>query len=157
MTDRDATTTVLRERLTDLLAEWGAEMSAVLTELERTRQQLAAADERSARLDQAVAEMSARMKDQDLVATLQLDIGFAPDLRRQLEARDSEVEQLRRTVEELENTIAELKRTAANPHVHGRPPAPESLAAADVAQDRTLAIDMRRALQEARRTAQREK
>ena len=41
MADRRSSIQVVRERLTGLLADWGAEMSLVLTELEQTNARLA--------------------------------------------------------------------------------------------------------------------
>jgi len=113
MTDQDATTDALRERLTDLLAEWGAEMSAVITELEQTRQRLASVDDESARNDRAVTELEERVRGQEeLIAALQADAEAAPELRRELNARDIEVERLKSELESKQELVKVLRRDA---------------------------------------------
>jgi len=113
MTDREATTDALRERLTDLLAEWGAEMSALITELEQARQRLASLDDESARNDKAVAELSERVRGQEeLIAALQADAEAVPELRRELNARDVEVERLKSELESKQELMRVLRRDA---------------------------------------------
>src|SRR5690606_4281988 len=127
MTDRDAKTDALRERLTDLLAEWGTEMSAVITELDEARQRLRTVDDDSVERDRAVADLTDRVRGQEeLITALQADAEAVPELRREVNARDVEVERrkseleskqelmrvLRRDAEEADRLMADLRRQA---------------------------------------------
>src|SRR5690606_36291444 len=102
MTDRDAKTDALRERLTDLLAEWGTEMSAVITELDEARQRLRTVDDDPVERDRAVADLTDRVRGQEeLITALQADAEAVPELRREVNARDVEVERLKSELERL--------------------------------------------------------
>ena len=113
MTDRDATTDALRERLTDLLAEWGAEMSAVINELDQARQRLAGIDDEAAQRDRATTDLEERVRgQQELIEALQADAEAVPDLRRELNARDVEIERLKSELESKQELMRVLRRDA---------------------------------------------
>src|SRR5690606_7783681 len=113
MADRDTTTGALRERLTDLLADWGAEMSSVITELEQARNRLDAMDAESARRDKEIAELGQRVRGQDeLIGTLKGDAEAVAELRRELRERDLEIERLSSQLERSQELIDDLRGKA---------------------------------------------
>jgi predicted RNase H-like nuclease (RuvC/YqgF family) len=76
--DQETPTARIRERLAELLAEWGAEFSSVLEDLETTRRTVA---ERDARIAELMAELDGRERD---AAEIE-------QLREQQAARDTEI------------------------------------------------------------------
>jgi len=113
MSELDTTTEALRERLTDLLAEWGAQMSCVLTELEQTRRRLETAEQASVQGEKRIAELSERLRAQDeLIDTLRAEGETASELRRELNAREVELERLTSELESRQDLIRGLRREA---------------------------------------------
>ncbi len=113
MSELDMTTEALRERLTDLLAEWGAQMSCVLTELEQTRRKLETAEQASMQGENRIAELTDRVRAQDeLIETLRAEGESASELRRELNARELELERLTSELESRQDLIQALRRDA---------------------------------------------
>src|SRR5690606_12378732 len=153
-------------------------------ELKRTIQELeqnAAQDsaDETAEIESLRAELEAR---KSLIRSLRADAERAQVLESRLEERRQLVQQLEATINRHANTIVELRRaaeawkrkyralkgtdgttttpsleslTATDTRTPTIPPLPEGMAGSDGAvPERTIAIDMRRALLEARRAAQ---
>src|SRR5690606_21755707 len=104
-------TRALRERLTDLLAEWGAQMSCVLTELEQARSRLADAEQASAQSEKRIAELDERVRSQEnLIDTLRAEAESASKLELELERKTAELDALKRDKERLEGESRELRQ-----------------------------------------------
>src|SRR5690606_18491151 len=74
----------LRERLTGLLADWGAELSMVLRELEKKRERLAELEADAERHDEQLESLNKRLEGQEgLIETLSADAEEALKLRRE--------------------------------------------------------------------------
>ena len=105
----------LRERLTELLAEWGAEMSGVLTELEQCRTQLRAVEGDTAERDREMASLGERLRGQDeLINALKGDAEAASELRRDLNERELEIERMKSELDSKKELIGALRRDAEN-------------------------------------------
>ena len=104
-------TGALRERLTDLLAEWGAHMSCVLTELEQARQKLDAAEQASAQSEKRIAELDERVRaHENLISALRAEAESASELRLEVERKTAELDALKRDKERLEGESRELRQ-----------------------------------------------
>ena len=85
----------LRERLTGLLADWGAELSMVLRELEKKRERLAELEADAERHDEQLESLNKRLEGQEgLIETLSADAEEAFKLRREVQSKDLEIERL---------------------------------------------------------------
>lgn len=103
----------LRERLTALLADWGAELSMVLRELELKRNRLAEIESSASAQDEQVAELTKRLDAQtELVETLRADAEEAGRLRQEVRERDLEVERLGSELASKQELIRALRREA---------------------------------------------
>jgi chromosome segregation ATPase len=103
----------LRERLTQLLADWGAEMSMVLKELEDTRAELAALEQRSSCGQDELERFGRRLEDQEsLIESLEADAAEAKSLRAALSERDRTVEKLTSDLEGKHDVIKVLRKDA---------------------------------------------
>jgi DNA repair exonuclease SbcCD ATPase subunit len=103
----------LRERLTALLADWGAEMSMVLRELELKRDRLAEIESSASARDEEFAELNQRLTTQtELVDTLRADAQEAAKLRQDICERDLEVERLSSELASKQELIRALRRDA---------------------------------------------
>ncbi len=96
--DQETPTTRIRERLAELLAEWGAEFSSVLEDLETTRRTVA---ERDARIAELMAELDGRERDADEIE----------QLREQQAARDAAIAERDAELADLREQLHE-QRTA---------------------------------------------
>lgn len=113
MTELDMTTEALRERLTETLAEWGAQMSLALTELEEARRKVGAAEQDTSEAARKLDELSERVVAQDnLIEALRAEAETASDLRRELGARDAELHRLASELDSQQALIDTLRRDA---------------------------------------------
>jgi chromosome segregation ATPase len=112
MADLDTPIETLRGRLTQLLADWGAEMSVVLKDLEDLRERVDGQDkliktlksdaEEADKLRKAMQaselegeKLRAELESKrDLVKVLRKDAGEAADLGKELERKDKEIAKL---------------------------------------------------------------
>jgi chromosome segregation ATPase len=103
----------LRERLTSLLADWGAELSMVLRELDAKRLRLEELEELAASHDGNVKELNKRIEDQGgLIEALREDADRVSTLRRELDAKDGEMQRLRSELSSKQELIKALRRDA---------------------------------------------
>ena len=95
MTDSTGTIQGLRDRLTGLLADWGAELAAVLKELEEKRARVAELEGGAAGHNQELEHLTQRIEGQDtLIEALRSDSEDASRLRAELRTRDLEFERV---------------------------------------------------------------
>ena len=175
----EARISTIRERLTDLLTDWGADFSMFLKELEEKRARLqvveAEAASRSHELETARAELDAR---KSLIESLQGDAERTQALEAQLKEKRDVISKLEEYIERHVSTLAELQQSVANLKEKSASPispdpssdattvsalpqlAEEELQAPESAEevsgelaDETDAVDMRPSLSEAQRTA----
>ncbi|NIW23096.1 MAG: hypothetical protein GWN29_00215 [Gammaproteobacteria bacterium] len=92
MADLDTPIETLRGRLTQLLADWGAEMSVVLKDLEDLRERVDGQD--------------------NLIETLKGDAQDAGTLRKDMQAKELEVEKLRSELESKRDLVKVLRKDA---------------------------------------------
>lgn len=110
---QETSTEDLRERLTGLLADWGAEMSMVLRELDAARNQLAGLAEHADGHAEQIKTLEARIEGQSrLIETLQAEAGEVSELRGEMRARDLEVERLTSELQSKQELIHALRRDA---------------------------------------------
>lgn len=110
MADIDTPIEALRERLTQLLADWGAEMSMVLTDLEDARGQIAKLESAAGSKDEA-QELRRRLQGQeDLIETLKADAAEAAKLRKSLHASELEAEKHRSELETKRDLVKALRK-----------------------------------------------
>jgi chromosome segregation ATPase len=103
----------LRERLTGLLADWGAEMSMLLRQLEETQAELGELKSSSEGHEKKLKQLEDRAAGQaDLIDTLKADAEEAGALRDEVRARDLEVERLKSEVESKQELVRALRRDA---------------------------------------------
>ena len=111
MADIDTPIDALRERLTQLLADWGAEMSMVLKDLEDARGRVADLEQSSASSADEVDELRRRIKGQDdLIETLRADAEEAAGLRKKLQASELETEKLRSELDSKRDLVKALRK-----------------------------------------------
>ena len=92
MADLDTPIETIRGRLTELLADWGAEMSVVLKDLEDLRERVDGQDK--------------------LIKTLSADAEEAGNLRKAMQATELEAEKLRSEVESKSDLVKALRKDA---------------------------------------------
>jgi predicted RNase H-like nuclease (RuvC/YqgF family) len=113
MARQDTTTDALRERLTVLLADWGAEMSMLLRELDDARKQLADQDTKTTNHARELKTLEDRNRGQvELIETLKSEASSASDLRAEVRAKDLEVERLASEIESKQELVRALRRDA---------------------------------------------
>ncbi|HEY7672535.1 MAG TPA: hypothetical protein VIC71_09985 [Gammaproteobacteria bacterium] len=113
MARQDTTTDALRERLTALLADWGAEMSMLLRELDDARKQLADQDSKTANHGRELKTLEERNRGQaELIETLKGEASSAADLRSEVRAKDLEIERLASEIESKQELVRALRRDA---------------------------------------------
>lgn len=101
----------LRDRLTETLAEWGAEMSTVLQELEQKRSALSELESSSAARGEEYEALKAQIQSHDeLVASLREEAGEAARLRRERDEKETQIERLSA---DNESKDAQLQRLAS--------------------------------------------
>jgi predicted RNase H-like nuclease (RuvC/YqgF family) len=109
----DTTTDALRERLTVLLADWGAEMSMLLRELDEARKQAADQDSKTANHGRELKTLEDRNRGQaELIETLKNEASSAAELRSEVRAKDLEIERLASEIESKQELVRALRRDA---------------------------------------------
>jgi chromosome segregation ATPase len=113
MARQETSTDVLRERLTSLLADWGAEMSMLLRELDETRKKLAEQSAGYENYGKNLKTLEDRVSGQsELIETLRAEAATAGELRGEVRAKDLENERLASEVESKQDLIRVLRRDA---------------------------------------------
>jgi chromosome segregation ATPase len=110
MTDSTPTIQGLRDRLTGLLADWGAELAVVLKELEEKRARVAeleAAAASNAELEQLKQQVDGQTQ---LIETLRVDAEEAQKLRTEVRTRDLEFERVSSELESKKELVRALRR-----------------------------------------------
>jgi chromosome segregation ATPase len=110
MTDSTPTIQGLRDRLTGLLADWGAELAVVLKELEEKRARVAeleSAAAGNAEVDQLKQQIEGQTQ---LIETLRVDAEEAHKLRAEVRNRDLEFERVSSELESKKELVRALRR-----------------------------------------------
>ncbi len=103
----------IRDRLTELLADWGGDVSVLLQELEAKRAQLEELEANSADQSAQVGALNKRIETQDtLIDTLHADADQTETLRGRLHSKDVELEKKTSEIESKHELIGALRRTA---------------------------------------------
>jgi chromosome segregation ATPase len=113
MTDRHTAIQTVRDRLTGLLADWGAELSMVLKELEETRARVAELEGRRASHDGELEGLHKRLEGQNtLIEALKADAEEASKLRKEVRGKDLDFERVSSELESKKELIRALRRDA---------------------------------------------
>lgn len=111
MTDSTATIQGLRDRLTGLLADWGAELASVLKELEEKRARVAELEGGAAGRDGELEALRQRVDGQNtLIEALRGDAEEAQKLRTEIRSRDLELERVSSELESKKELVRALRR-----------------------------------------------
>jgi chromosome segregation ATPase len=110
MTDSTPTIQGLRDRLTGLLADWGAELAVVLKELEEKRARVAELEGAAAKSDE-FDQLKQQVDGQtQLIETLRVDAEEAQKLRAEVRTRDLEFERVSSELESKKELVRALRR-----------------------------------------------
>ena len=110
MTDSTPTIQGLRDRLTGLLADWGAELAVVLKELEEKRARVAELEGAAAKSEE-VDQLKQQVDGQtQLIETLRVDAEEAQKLRAEVRTRDLEFERVSSELESKKELVRALRR-----------------------------------------------
>jgi chromosome segregation ATPase len=110
MTDSTPTIQGLRDRLTGLLADWGAELAVVLKELEEKRARVVEL-ENAAASNAEVDQLKQQVEGQtQLIETLRVDAEEAQKLRAEVRTRDLEFERVSSELESKKELVRALRR-----------------------------------------------
>lgn len=113
MVSQTTSTEVLRERLTGLLADWGAEMSMLLKELDAARAEAAAVKAGTQGRADRLRQLEERAKAQsELIETLKAEAAEAGGFREEIRERDLEIERLNSEIESKQELVRALRRDA---------------------------------------------
>lgn len=113
MAERNTSIQSVRDRLTGLLADWGAELSLVLKELEDKRTKLAELERGTASRNDEMQALHKRLEGQEqLIATLQGDADEVARLRKEVRGKDLEVERLSSELDSKKELVRALRRDA---------------------------------------------
>jgi len=111
MTDSTGTIQGLRDRLTGLLADWGAELAEVLKELDEKRARVAELEGGAAGHNQELEQLTQRIDGQNaLIETLRSDAEEASKLRAEVRNRDLEFERVSSELESKKELVRALRR-----------------------------------------------
>ena len=111
MTDSAESIQGLRDRLTGLLADWGAELAEVLKELEEKRARVAELEGGAAGRNDELEELTQRIDGQNtLIETLRADAEEASKLRTEVRTRDLEFERVSSELESKKELVRALRR-----------------------------------------------
>lgn len=111
MTDSTPTIQGLRDRLTGLLADWGAELAVVLKELEEKRARVAELEGGAVGRSGELEELRQRVEGQNaLIETLRADAEEAQKLRAEVRTRDLEFERVSSELESKKELVRALRR-----------------------------------------------
>jgi len=101
----------LREKLTTLLAECGAEVSAVFDQLEECRSALDELQKQQSGHDDEVQTLSRRIEGQDkLIDTLRTEASESHDLTSRIRERDGEISRLNSELASKQELVRALRR-----------------------------------------------
>jgi chromosome segregation ATPase len=104
-------TAALRDRLTGLLADWGAELASVLKELEEKRARVAELEGGAAGRADEVEELKQRIEGQNtLIEALRGDAEEASKLRVEVRSKDLEFERVSSELESKKELVRALRR-----------------------------------------------
>lgn len=104
---------IVRDRLTGLLADWAAELSMVLKELEEKRSRLEELQAASANSAGQLQSLQKRVDGQDaLIEALKADAEEASKLRKEVRAKDLEFERVSSELDSKKELIRALRRDA---------------------------------------------
>jgi len=111
MTDSTATIQGLRDRLTGLLADWGAELAEVLKELEEKRARVAELEGGAAGRSDELEQLKQRVEGQNtLIEALRGDAEEAQRLRAEIRSKDLEFERVSSELESKKELVRALRR-----------------------------------------------
>ena len=111
MTDSTATIQGLRDRLTGLLADWGAELASVLKELEEKRARVAELEGGAAGRSDEIEQLKQRIDGQNtLIEALRGDAEEASKLRAEVRTKDLEFERVSSELESKKELVRALRR-----------------------------------------------
>ena len=101
----------MRERLTGMLADWGADFSTLLKELEHKRALLQAIEAEAANTSHEIEAIHKRVKAQDtLIKTLKNDADETVTLRKEVRNKDRELEKKKSEIDSKHVLIDALRR-----------------------------------------------
>jgi chromosome segregation ATPase len=113
MGERQTSIQAVRERLTGLLADWGAELALVLKELDEKRARLAELEAQSGAHGADMDALRKRVEGQDaLIETLKADAEEASRLRKEVRNKDLEFERVNSELESKKELVRALRRDA---------------------------------------------
>lgn len=113
MAERNTTTQGVRDRLTGLLADWGAEMSLVLNELEDKRVRVEELEGGAAGRHDELQTLQKRLDgQQNLIDALRGDAEEASKLRNEVRDKDLEFERVSSELDSKKELIRALRRDA---------------------------------------------
>jgi chromosome segregation ATPase len=113
MADRPASIQDLRDRLTGLLADWGAELSLVLRELDEKRARVAELEGLQQGQDQQAADFKRRVDgQQQLIEALKAEAEDASKLRKEVREKDLEFERVSSELDSKRELVRALRRDA---------------------------------------------
>jgi chromosome segregation ATPase len=111
MTEPTATIQGLRDRLTGMLADWGAELALVLKELEEKRARLADLEGGAASRKHELESLQERVDGQNtLIEALRGDAEEVSKLRAEVRSRDLEFERVSSELESKKELVRALRR-----------------------------------------------
>jgi chromosome segregation ATPase len=113
MTEPTATIQGMRDRLTGLLADWGAELAVVLKELEEKRARVAELEGSVAGRRDELQALEERVEGQNaLIEALRGDAEEASKLRAEVRSKDLELERVTSELESKKELVRALRRDA---------------------------------------------
>ncbi len=113
MADKDVPIDTLRDRLTDSLAEWGAQISELLAELEQMRAQVHELRAEQIQDDDRVSDPRRPLRAQSaLMADLQTDVQEGAALGNKVHEKDEEIARLSAELASKQELIRVLRRDA---------------------------------------------
>src|SRR5262245_21952499 len=113
MGERQPSIQAVRERLTGLLADWGAELALVLKELDEKRKRLAELESQSGSHGAELEGLRKRIQGQDaLIETLKADAEEASKLRKEVRTKDLEFERVSSELDSKKELVRALRRDA---------------------------------------------
>jgi chromosome segregation ATPase len=111
MTEPTGTIQGLRDRLTGLLADWGAELASVLKELEEKRARVAELEGGAAGRADEIEQLRQRIEGRNtLIEALRGDAEEASKLRAEVRSRDLELERVSSELESKKELVRALRR-----------------------------------------------
>lgn len=111
MAESDTPIATIRERLTAMLADWGADFSVLLNELEEKRARLEKLEAATSKQSREFDALTKRVEAQDtLIESLNVDAGESAALRKDLHERELELETMSAEIESKQVLITALRR-----------------------------------------------